>query len=83
MAILSPQVRSGTKGQNQQQAQLTTSLEDSEKTLDTSEVDKLYEEFKNADKKLSSDYKPFARNPEKQKRYDLFLRMKDKGQKGK
>ncbi len=77
MAILTSQVRSGTKGHP------TASSEDAEKTLDTSEMDKLYEEFKNADKKLSSDYKPFARNPEKQKRYDLFLRMKDKGQKGK
>lgn len=72
------EVRSGVKGQNQHQQQAS---KDSQKTLDTSEVDKLFEEFQNSDKRLSSDYKPFARNPEKQKRYELFLRMKDKGQK--
>ncbi|XP_069986550.1 G patch domain-containing protein 1-like [Penaeus vannamei] len=29
----------------------------------------------------SSEFKPFARNSEKQRRYELFLRMKERGQK--
>lgn len=78
-----PQIRSGVKGQNQQQQQSPSPSKDPQKTLNTSEVDKLFEEFQNSDKRLSSDFKPFAKNPEKQKRYELFLRMKDKGQKGK
>lgn len=80
MATFSHQIRSGVKGQNLQQP--TPPSKDSHDTLDTSEMDKLYEEFKNSDKKLGSDFKPFASVPEKQKRYDLYLRMKEKGQKG-
>lgn len=79
MPCLPPQIRSGVKGQQKQPA---TGPKDSTKPIDTSEVDKIYEEFKKSDKKLGSDFKPFASVPEKQKRYELFLRMKEKGQKG-
>ncbi|XP_063889799.1 G patch domain-containing protein 1-like [Scylla paramamosain] len=72
------EIRSGVKGQQQQPA---VGPKESSKPIDTSEVDKIYEEFKNSDKKLGSDFKPFASVPEKQKRYELFLRMKEKGQK--
>lgn len=53
-----------------------------EKTMDTSEVDQLFEQFKSTEKKLGSDFKPFSKDPEKQKRYELYLRMKEKGRKG-
>ena len=53
-----------------------------DKSFDTSEVDKIYEEYKNTNSRLSTDFKPFSKDPDKQKRYDLFLKMKEKGHKG-
>ncbi|KAG0714577.1 G patch domain-containing protein 1 [Chionoecetes opilio] len=73
------EIRSGVKGQNQLPP--TPPPKESKKTLDTSDVDKIYEEFKNSDNKLSTDFKPFGSVPEKQKRYELFLKMKQRGQK--
>ncbi|KAK4319559.1 hypothetical protein Pmani_009503 [Petrolisthes manimaculis] len=76
------EIRSGVKGYTPKVPPQNVMQKKSEKTLDTSEVDQLYEEFKSSEKKLGSDFKPFSKDPEKQKRYELYLRMKEKGQKG-
>ncbi|XP_066990837.1 G patch domain-containing protein 1-like [Macrobrachium rosenbergii] len=70
------EIRSGVKGQSGDYVQKRK-----QKTEDNSEVDKLFEEFKNSGGSLRSDFKPFAKNEEKQRRYELFIKMKDKGQK--
>lgn len=69
------EIRSGVKNEVKQSQQQTKG-----DIHDTSDIDKIYEEFKTASMK-SSEFKPFARNSEKQRRYELFLRMKERGQK--
>ncbi|XP_068230027.1 G patch domain-containing protein 1-like [Palaemon carinicauda] len=70
------EIRSGVKGHS-----WDTPKKSKTKTEDNSEVDQLFEEFKNSGGSLRSDFKPFAKNDEKQRRYELFLKMKDRGQK--
>ncbi|XP_064120817.1 G patch domain-containing protein 1-like [Macrobrachium nipponense] len=70
------EIRSGVKGQSGDYVQKSK-----QKVEDNSEVEKLFEEFKSSGGSLRSDFKPFAKNEEKQRRYELFLKMKDKGQK--
>nr|XP_045615000.1 G patch domain-containing protein 1-like [Procambarus clarkii] len=69
------EVRSGVKGKT------LLPPKDQPESIDTLEVEKIYDEFKNSGSKFSSDFKPFSKDPDKQRRYDLFLRMKERGQK--
>lgn len=68
------EVRSGVKGK------VHLPPRDYSKDVNTDEVDKIYEEFNISNAKFNSDFKPFMKDPEKQRRYDLFLRMKERSQ---
>ncbi|CAL4081886.1 unnamed protein product, partial [Meganyctiphanes norvegica] len=73
-------VRSGLK---QEPIDSLSSQSSSERSLSEAdaEIEKLYEEFKSSGSKPLSEYKPFAKDPEKQRRYELYLRMKAAGHK--
>ncbi|KAK7072915.1 G patch domain-containing protein 1 [Halocaridina rubra] len=73
------EIRSGVKGKLPESP--ITSKASGEDPKDTFDVDKLYEEFQSFEGTSGVGYKPFARDEAKQRRYELYMKMKERGQK--
>lgn len=68
-----------------QEPQTTSEVDGSAATGEIPLIQLLGEEMEesNTEHRTTIAYKPFGKVPEKQKRYELYLRMKEKGLKGK